>query len=271
VFNVLPPDGLEEYTRWIDLIEFPADLQRIFIDPACFGEYRARLWFGSMWPIILLCMFTTTKVFWELFRQSSCGRSMLRFSAQEIGARRIGAAIRSGCQQALPFTLALTFLVVPSTSTRIFRTFLCDSFGYDDSTGEMRRYLQADMMLQCDDSGRYAETQGTAIAMLVLWPIGVPIMYSLLLAASRNAIIRDTPTPLSEATAFLSGDYIVDAYWWEPLEMCRKLVLTGWVLLIGEDAEQLRVLVALLASIFFLTLRLSFKPLRRCILTSTLC
>ena len=54
------------------------------------------------------------------------------------------------------------------------------------------------------------------------------------------------------------------AFWWEPLEMCRKLILTGAVLLIGEEFEQARVLVALLVSIAFVTLHLSIKPLRRC-------
>ena len=56
----------------------------------------------------------------------------------------------------------------------------------------------------------------------------------------------------------------MSAFWWEPLEMCRKLTVTGYVLIISEDTEQARVLVALVVSIFFLTLRLSVKPLRRC-------
>ena len=45
--------------------------------------------------------------------------------------------------------------------------------------------------------------------------------------------------------------------------MCRKLTLTGWVLLITEEYEQARVLVALLVSIAFLALHLSIKPLKR--------
>ena len=46
--------------------------------------------------------------------------------------------------------------------------------------------------------------------------------------------------------------------------MCRKLVLSGWVLLISEKAEQARVLVALFVSIAFLAMRFSLRPLRRC-------
>ena len=56
----------------------------------------------------------------------------------------------------------------------------------------------------------------------------------LLLWASRQAFVDGTKTPLSRATALLSGDYVPTAFWWEPLEMCRKLTLTGWVLLIPE-------------------------------------
>jgi hypothetical protein len=46
--------------------------------------------------------------------------------------------------------------------------------------------------------------------------------------------------------------------------MCRKLVLSGWVLLISEKAEQARVLVALFVSIAFLAMRFSLRPLKRC-------
>ena len=48
----------------------------------------------------------------------------------------------------LPLSLGLTFLVVPSTSTRIFRAFVCETFQYDEDTP--RRYLYADLALSCD-------------------------------------------------------------------------------------------------------------------------
>ena len=48
--------------------------------------------------------------------------------------------------------------------------------------------------------------------------------------------------------------------------MCRKLVVTGWVLLVPEDKEQLRVLMAILVSVSFAFLRLTLKPLKTCAL-----
>jgi fatty-acid desaturase len=47
--------------------------------------------------------------------------------------------------------------------------------------------------------------------------------------------------------------------------MCRKLILCGWLVLIPVDAQQARILVALLVSISFFGLRLSLKPLKRCV------
>ena len=46
--------------------------------------------------------------------------------------------------------------------------------------------------------------------------------------------------------------------------MCRKVALTGWVLMIPADFEQARVFVALLVTITFLSLQLSVRPFLRC-------
>jgi hypothetical protein len=223
--------------------------------PACVGDYRSRLWFASTWPIALVVVAFMGFVVW--------GLAVLRTSSDENArARTFGETLRRALQLVLSVTLMLTFLVVPSISTQIFRTFLCDSFEYDGDTGEARRYLRADLTVSCE-SADYSATRRTAMGLLVLWPIGVPAMYALLIRASREALLKDISTPIGEATAFLSADYTIEAYWWEPVEMLRKLVLTGWVLLIGEQAEQRRVLIAILVSVVFLALRLTLQPLKR--------
>ena len=95
------------------------------------------------------------------------------------------------------------------------------------------------------------------------------MLYAALLWASRGALVKGVPSPLSQATAFLSGDYLGHAFWWEPVEMCRKLVLTGWVALIQNDrhAEQARVLLALVVSIALLVVRVSVKPFDQAVRT----
>ena len=260
VYNVQPPIGLEEYTRWIQLLELPSEFERIFVLPtACLGDYQTRIWVGSTWPLVVILACAVCLVGSE-FVQQRCSRG-----ADRTLAPSIRTALATGLQRVLPLTLGLTFLVLPSTSTRIFRAFLCETFQYDEETS--RQYLYADLTLSCD-SDDFEATRTVAFAMLALWPVGIPLLYVVLLWASRNALRTGAPTSLSRATAFLSDDYdysfSVALAFWEPLEMCRKLTLTGWVLLIRGDAEQARVIAALFVSVTFFGLNLRFKPLRRC-------
>ena len=40
VFGVTTPVGVQSYTRWMTLLELPAELQKLIVQPACLGSYR---------------------------------------------------------------------------------------------------------------------------------------------------------------------------------------------------------------------------------------
>lgn len=174
----------------------------------------------------------------------------------------------TGLQRTLPLTLVITFALVPSTATLIFRTLLCDPYEYVEplaiagQTPSIRRYLQGDLTVDCD-SAEYQATRGLAFVFIAVWPIGCPALYMLLIWGSIGSHHTRSRRSLLRATAFLTEDYHKGAFWWEPVEMCRKLALVGWVLLIGEQSELARVLVALIVSISFLALHFAVKPTRR--------
>jgi hypothetical protein len=199
--------------RWINVLELPAKFENILIPTACLGSYGTQLWLGSLWPIVFLLVVAAGSVGWEFIQPNE--PHLTRVQANR-------AALLAGVQRVLPLVLALTFLLVPSTSTRIFETFLCDRIEF--RTGEVRRYLRNDLSLDCD-ADEYRTTQRTALAMMIIWPVGTPVLYSVLLWASREALGSKVPTELSRATAFLYGDYVLSSFWWEPFEMCRKLTV----------------------------------------------
>eukprot|EP00966_Prymnesium_polylepis_P114550 2646874-Prymnesium_polylepis.1 len=62
--------------------------------------------------------------------------------------------------------------------------------------------------------------------MIILWPVGTPVLYAVLLWASRSAHETGITTPLSRVRTLLSGDYTDMWFWWDIAEMTRKLVLT---------------------------------------------
>jgi len=236
------------------VIEFPSQLGvETAIPPTCFGSYQNRLLISSCWPLVLLVAVLVALIFRELVRDIGY--------PQLIRRGKCDAAL-VGLQSSLPMTLVVTFLLVPSTATRLFKTFLCDPIEHDATAKITRRYLHDDLTMSCD-SPEYEATKTTALVLIAVWPLGVPVLYFLLLCASREALVDGIPTPLSRMTAFLSADYKATAWWWEPVEMCRKLFITGWVMLIEESFEQARVVAALLVSISFQALHLSVMPLKR--------
>ena len=189
------------------LLEIASDFGLDMIIPGeCFGSYRMRLLISSCWPIVLLFAATVALVVREL------NRSRLKRSKQHVNTAFLLSlshthrqAVQTGLQRSLPLILVATFVLVPSTATRIFMTFLCDTIEIDAQPREMRRYLHDDLALRCDGS-EYAATRNVALAFLVIWPLGTPVLYILLLMASREALRAGKRTALSRATNFLSDD-----------------------------------------------------------------
>jgi hypothetical protein len=177
---------------------------------------------SSSWPIAFVLVIGTVMAVGEF------GRDWWNRDPEQFIPQRQRAALRRGIQQTLPLVLQVTFLLVPSASTLIFKTFLCDAFEYD--AFQTRRYLRDDLRLDCS-SDEYHNVKRAAFILAVVWPVGVPLLYSVLLWHSRKALFTGKPTTLSRATAFLWGDYQTFAFFWEPLNMCRKLALTGAQLL----------------------------------------
>lgn len=63
-------------------------------------------------------------------------------------------------------------------------------------------------------------------------------------------------------SSYISLTFSVSVARWEPIELVRKLVLTGFVLLIPESRSFLRLVVALLFTLVFMTLYLQLKPFK---------
>jgi hypothetical protein len=78
----------------------------------------------------------------------------------------------------------------------------CDAFEYDVQT--VRRYLHDDLGVSCS-SGEYEMTRTIAFPLVYLWPLGVPLLDTVLLQMRRKAIINGIPSTLSSSTAFLVG------------------------------------------------------------------
>ena len=145
------------------------------------------------------------------------GLLILSFSlAVEVLTKRKAASFKAGLLRALPYLLYLLFFAFPLISSRAFQAFDCEEF--DDST----RFLRADYSLACYDTehGRVVSLAWVAIA---LYPLGVPLLYLTLLLFARKAILAEKPTELSRSLTFLHQDYTPPMFWWELVEILKKV------------------------------------------------
>uniref|UniRef100_A0A7S4BZ85 TIR domain-containing protein n=2 Tax=Chrysotila carterae TaxID=13221 RepID=A0A7S4BZ85_CHRCT len=86
-----------------------------------------------------------------------------------------------------------------------------------------------------------------------------------MLATNRKAIGNRAPNEASKSIEFLHRDYDHRFFWWEPIELLRKLCLTGVPLLIGTGEECARVVLALMVSLLSLAVHVNLQPYKRSI------
>ena len=99
----------------------------------------------------------------------------------------------AGLLGALPWLLTLSFLVFPMVSSAAFRAFSCEPFDTD------RSYLRADYSVECSTNTHESEVHEFAKAIawlgIGLYPVGISIVYAVLMLRARRAIIRASVRP----------------------------------------------------------------------------
>ena len=179
---------------WFNLLDLPARLGFDFILPGtCYDSYNRRLLVNALWPFVLIFATVIGGAVWEL----AYGIRTLRGAC---------AAMQMGLQRTLPLILILSFVLLPSQSTRILKTFLCTPFAYDDINGISKRYLHDDFSVSCD-SPEYENLRLHTVVLLAIWPVAIPLLYIILLWSSRKALLSGKSTSLSRAIGFLHVDY----------------------------------------------------------------
>jgi hypothetical protein len=146
--------------------------------------------------------------------------------------REAGAAERSPravLLRALPLALKLLFVVFPLVSAVAVQAFDCEHFDSGES------WLRADFSVQCGSGGddglatltpEYASVRLVASLAIIIYPVGVPLFFLLLLLVCRKQLSRRAAaTPLSASLGFLSGEYKKRFFFWEVRELVRVMRL----------------------------------------------
>ena len=140
------------------------------------------------------------------------------------------------------FALTVLFLAYPTVSSYAFLAFNCVAFdGVPEGAwanrtvlpeGAHNHYLGTDLSVLCYTqvpgagvaySAEYAAIRRLAAVAILLFPVGVPSLYALLLF-SRHGELRSgrAISALARALRFLHREYERQMYFWELLVMAQK-------------------------------------------------
>ena len=86
--------------------------------------------------------------------------------------------------------LLLTFVVFPSVSTTVLRFYNCVSYeeGFSDGSTETIEVLEADHDISCTSPSYKGIWSTYALAMLFVYPVGIPLLYWVLLFRYRKQL-----------------------------------------------------------------------------------
>jgi hypothetical protein len=90
--------------------------------------------------------------------------------------------------------LTFTFLIYSTVSTVVFQTFACDTF--EDTK---QSWLRADYSISCN-TDKHTAYKVYAAVMIAVYPIGIPVLYAVLLWRHRHSL-----NPASSTTAKSEG------------------------------------------------------------------
>lgn len=120
--------------------------------------------------------------------------------------------------------------------------------------------MSADLSVECSGAD-YASLSALAGVLVAIWPVGAPVVFGALLAASRT----DAPwaVSLSHAIWWLHAEYTERCFYWSLLELARTLLMTGFVFFIPFEMVTLRLVLAILVAIGHLVVLQAAHPYRQ--------
>eukprot|EP01047_Picozoa_sp_COSAG01_P049848 COSAG01_NODE_4981_length_4573_cov_2.672105_2_plen_1101_part_00 len=200
----------------------------------------------------------------SMFAQADAdGSERLSFSEFDVVYRQdsgLGALLRKARRtrsrnDALGRVFLLVFLAYPGLTCRIFDIFSCRDLGPDTIPGSV---LHADYGVDCDST--WGWRNGLGVVLVLLWPIGIPAALLMSMLRHRKSIVaQDSET--TRMFFFIVADYRVECWYWEVVELARKLLLSGLISVLGRGSVAQAAMAALI-SFFFFAVTVNAKPFK---------
>lgn len=201
-------------------------------------------------------------------------------------SRELHGKIAKYAQKLTWLVLFSLYVLVPSISLKIFKVFDCVAI---NENSIIKKYLVSDLSMDCS-SPRYVKCKMFADLMILVYPVGIPIMfffvlyefrlfleYRNLLGTVNNSLFIGSSNPSKEKSLwklftrtshvkdflfsikFLYDKYDPNYWFWDAIEIWRRLFLIA-VLPSVIQSDLIRSIVGLLICLFFMKIYCYFEP-----------
>jgi hypothetical protein len=224
------------------------------------GGFKNQLLFMTLAPLVLLLL--TVPIGWQSPNHTQEAPSPNSNNLDKHGW------LRQTAYRALPLALRITFFAFPAVSSLAFQALPANCNDLDASDNvDYPSVMSADFAVVCkDESGEFTKEYEQILLLasvsIFLYPICVPCLYICLLFQVRNAMWSDTPTGLSGSITFLTKEYSTPYFFWEVIEVLKKLLLVG-VMSVVLPGEINQLVIAWCCVLCFQTTLLVAKPYKR--------
>ena len=227
------------YERFLAIVNFAnLDLASILSVGCIFrANFYFRLFISTLGPLAVSVVLACTYTVATLRSRGNRGRAAV------IWKRHTSIA------------LLVAFLVYPQVSSTAFSMFVCDDL--DDG----HSYLRADYSIRCD-TDYHRRLQMFAAFMVLVYPVGIPLVLGNILVANRIALGKPESRD-EDPNLKLFGDmwrpYRPEMYLYEMVAYLRRILLTGIVVFIYPNTAT-QIAVTILIELFFFLLSAFLVP-----------
>ncbi len=253
VFDVNMPDGFEEFLEKINFINLDIFGQLSAGCIATVNFYDVLFW-TTLTPLIMAGVFILGFVV-----------QRVSVEALKLEGRKKKKKMHEVKHMWISLLFLLSYLTYPGASISIFTMLSpCDNI-------EDKSFFKADYSIRCD-SRAYPGWRYYAGGMSLVYPLGVPLLYGILLFKARRKInpsegedikekleLREANKGEIKLISFLWVAYTPDCWWFEIWECARRLLMTGGLVFVDQGSP-LQVCVGLLITFFSLFNLAWFKP-----------
>jgi hypothetical protein len=165
---------------------------------------------------------------------------------------------KAAAMRSLPYMIVVSFCLFQVVSSLTLSAWDCAEFMLDSTTA--KAFLRNDLSVECG-TDRHVQIQNIAYIFFAIWPVGMPLLYLVMLLLCREPLVQKRRTPLTCATSFLHQEYTSRFFWWEPLFMLQRLNVTGFVMIFFQaEFAVRRIIFSLIVTLVYMVVLLIFRP-----------